>query len=145
MGEATYYLKARFNSAGELSSKMGEIKDFFEQGCNAEDYWQTNRDKKPSEFWPTFKQEFPLIVEYLGDKFVGGDCNNDLAGVLNFGSEEDVDHALRHEGAILYYSAYTWHFANWDKIANFLEKYFGAVATNWLSDEHLNPFDCLAI
>jgi hypothetical protein len=144
MGEATYYMKARFVVLNE--EKKEEIKKFFIEGSRAEDFWQDNRGKEPSWFWKEFSEKFPEVTDYLlSQDGIGNDCNNSLAGLLDFGDEDTIDSQMEFEGNIMRYSAYVWHFANWDPLCGFLIKRFGASICDWLSDEYVNYFDLLQV
>lgn len=145
MGEACYYLKGD-NCSEEA---FENIKLLFIEGSEAEYWWQDHRkmenEGKRNEFWSEFEMKFPMIAKYL--KFAnlfGNDCNNDLAGKIDFGSEEDVEDAmyLTDDGEIGY-SAMVWHFAEWDHISDFLESEFGLKNVRWINEEDANMFDLL--
>jgi len=148
MGEAIYYLKAD-NCTEEA---LENIKKFIIEASEAQDYWQDNREMEiagnRSEFWIGFGEKFPLTSKYLkqtkdGDTMLyGGDCNNDLAGYLDFGDNENADN-LELCDENLRYHACVWHFANWNGFANFLKSEFGLKKVRWISDEYMNPFDVL--
>jgi hypothetical protein len=85
-------------------------------------------------------------------KKFGGDFNNELAGFLNFGCEDDIENLefvedyTDEDGTVvgeLKYSAMVWHFADWDGFAHFLHREFGLKNVRWVSDEDVNPFDAL--
>ena len=134
MGECNYSIVARFR--GRLSDKKKQaIKKFFTEGIQAEEYWQKNRGETPDKFWPGFR--FPVVSEYLRTcaqiNVISGDCNNSLAGLLDFGSEEDLEH-LSLEGKQLAYEPLVWHMANWGPLADFMKLKFGA-ETVWIGSE----------
>jgi hypothetical protein len=146
MGTATYYLKAN-NGTPE---KMKQIRKFFLEGCKAEEYWQTNRDHiddgKRVSFWMPFKKQFPTVSKYLAFiKRLDGDCNNELAGVLDFGCKEDIQEnfAFNAEREEIWYYAEVWHFADWDVLIRFLENEYGLKNVRWISDGYIEPFDLL--
>lgn len=157
MGEATYYVKARFKDQAAAEAALPGIKRFLSEGIEAQDWWQRNRgmehDGQRAAFWDQFKAKFPMVVKYLesfhagcggGEHcLVGGDCNNDLAGFLDFGGCEDDLDAVEVHGDELVYSATVWHFARWDPFVAFLESKFGATETGWVSDEYLDPYDSI--
>lgn len=77
------------------------------------------------------------------------DSNNGLSGCLDFGSADgengnDIDNLDRH-GDQVWYWAYVWHLCSWDPFVRYLETHFGAVKTDWESDEHLDPFDAVHV
>ena len=150
IGEAVYYLKAD-NCTKEA---LENIRKFILEACEAQDYWQDNRDMevagKRKEFWSEFKKKFPMTSKYLKQtkslddkKLYGGDCNNDLAGYLDFGDKEDTEYNLELHDECMLYNAMVWHFANWDGFADFLKSEFGLTKVRWISDEYMNPFDVL--
>lgn len=141
MGEARYYLKALFPE--DISEELEEqITEFIMEGQAANDWWQAHRGcPEPQRFWDRFTVKFPVVTEYLGD-LVGGDCNNELAGMLDFGNKNELED-IEIFGYELLYSCTCWHFASWNTFAAFLEQKFGAYRVNWLSDEYLDPYSCL--
>lgn len=151
MGEATYYLKAD-NCTEEA---LENIKKFIIEASEAQDYWQDHRDMeiagKREKFWLEFGEKFPLVSKYLkqtkdGDTMLyGGDCNNNLAGYMDFGNTDDgeLEDNLELHDEELRYNAYVWHFADWNGFANFLKSEFGLTKVRWISDEYMNPFDVL--
>jgi hypothetical protein len=144
MGTAGYYVK--MNNGNKET--MEKIRLFFLEGCEAEEYWQNNRDMnegKQVSFWMPFKKQFPTVSKYL--KFINlldKDCNNDLAGNLDFGSYQDIqdNFQLKDNGEIWYY-AEVWHFADWNVLIKFLEHEYGVTNARWISDEYIEPFDLL--
>jgi hypothetical protein len=145
MGEATYYLKARFKDAKAAEEALPKFAAFIKQGQEAEAWWgnhrKMEREGKRAEFWAEFKEKFPSVYEYLGD-LRDGDC--DLARALNFGWCENEEEPSREED-IIYFTDRVWHFADWGVLCAYLETKFGAVKTDWLSDEYHDPFDALEV
>jgi hypothetical protein len=158
MGECFYYLKAY----GCKKEEVEKIRNFILEGGEAEVWWQDHRDyerkvdpeKTREVFWKEFDVKFPMVSKYL--KFIkkhGGDCDNNLAGLIDFGTDEDVedyfdfiDDYTDDDGIVygeLRYSANVWHFADWDGFAEFLQKEFGVKEVKWVSEEDMNPFDLL--
>jgi len=145
MGEATYYFKAKFSSVEKAEEAFPAVQAFLLEGAKAHDYWQDHRDMEKEhrvEFWTEFKAKFPIVTKYLNGH-VDGDCNNELAGQLDFGEPEDVENHLQVEGREIWYHATVWHFAVWGALASFLVTEFGALHMNHLSDEYIEPFDLL--
>lgn len=143
MGEATYYMKARFASDKIARGKLAFISKFILEGQRAYEFWQKHRHEDPIQFWPTFKENFPEVSKYLasGD-LLGGDVNNVLAGHLDFGGEDD--HATV-QGDIIKFAATCWHFAEWDLFTTYIIERFGAFDCKWVSDEYLDPFECIRL
>lgn len=103
-----------------------------------------------AEFWKAFCSKFPLVVEMLkGVRDPGHvkniwnekalvletDPGNALSGHINFGSEDDLNHALSCDKYVLRFEAEVWHMAEWDTLCKFLKKKFGAVKAGWISEE----------
>jgi len=141
MGEAIYYLKAHF--PGKITWELKQqLTAFVREGQAANEWWREHRGcPTPEAFWERFVEKFPTIAEYLGS-LVGGNCDNALAGVLDFGEEYDLD-ALEFDGTEFRYHCTCWHFASWNPFAAFLRSKFGAIRVNWMSDEYMDPFDAL--
>jgi hypothetical protein len=157
MGEATYYLKAQFESQAAAEAAVPGIKRLISEGIQAQDWWQNHRrmehEGKRAEFWSGFKEKFPLTTKYL-QSFQAGccggehillddDCNNGPAGFLDFGSDEEDLEAVNVQGNTVTYYALVWHFARWDPFLNFIASEHGAVKIGWVSDEYLEPFDSI--
>lgn len=150
MGEATYYLKARYETKEQCEAGVSAFAALIEQGKEAEDYWQSNRDKTPEEFWPEFIEKFPAVAYYLRvdvlgvESLEGQDMNNGLAGKLDFGAGGDDEPGTDGETLLTFYAT-VWHFAEWDGLAAWLRRKTDAKVVGWLSDEYLDPFDCLDV
>lgn len=152
MGEATYYAKIWFEriSKDELEQKVVQLKELLKEGSKAEDYWQHNRNKTPEQFWPKFKEEFPNVTRYLDMiNRVDADCNNALAGRLDFGDAEYGDLDNVHycfdspDNCFISYYATVWHFADWDPLFRWLQDELGGIDFSWVSDEYVDIFDCV--
>jgi hypothetical protein len=141
MGEATYTLEIQ----GIKKEDLPKIKKFILQGRKAEDYWQKHRDMELTgnrgAFWFEFKKKFPQVVEYLSQTgLVDGDCNNELAGRLDFNDCCDNMSLKLSEDGVLTYTATVWHFATWEYFVDYIMKKYGGTAGTWWSDEH-NYYD----
>ena len=136
MGEATYTLEIR----NIKKSDLPKIEAFIKQGRDAENYWQEHREMERSgnraAFWSEFKKKFPDIVEYLEPTgLVDGDCNNDLAGQIDFDDCNGEMNFVLFDDGVFQYSAMVWHFSNWDHFLNYLTKKYGGTNGKWWSDE----------
>ncbi len=144
MGECNYYLKARFKNRKALDAAVPKFEAFLKEADEAGDFWQKHRgDGNDKAFWDMFIPRFPLVTKYLG-KLVGGDSHNGLAGELSFGNEEGYL-AKDKKSPVLCYSEYTWHLASWNRLCDFLKSEFGAIKTNWISEEDIDPMDGLHV
>lgn len=140
MGMARYYMKVKFRNQKAAEAALPKIAEFVEEGKKAETYWQSHRGQAHKDtFWAGFTEQFPTVTEMISD-LVGGDHNNALAGAIDFGDEDDVPRM--GDGCVLY-TAYVWHFADWDRLGNFMVEKFNAEGAPWLSDEYMEPFDLL--
>ena len=162
MGEATYYLKARYESQEQAKAAVEKITTFRQQMDQAADFWQSQRHTEPEGFWPVFAATYPEVYAYLtkyatpsetlyGDvshPWVGSfDCNNSLAGLLDAGTLDDLESA-RVDGDDPYLVklyAMVWHFADWEPFAAWIEAETGAQIATWISDEYVDYFDCITI
>jgi hypothetical protein len=146
MGQANYYLKARFESPEKASDALPKIATFIVSGQKAETYWQSNRGRPSDQFWPQFDAEFPVVAEYLKSFGKhGGDCNNTLARYIDFGTEGEEEPEICMDSAVILFSACVWHFADWAPFCRFLGEKFGATAADWLSDEYADLFAALDV
>jgi hypothetical protein len=165
MGMAVYYLKARFPKGAlrkhfpEIQKLWREgppAADFWQEnrGKKPAEFWPKFVEKFPlvTEYLRTIaSRENPDAGSYRvsgvssrDEKFVkdpqphslvGLDCNNELAGTLNFGETGDFER-LEHDGVVLYFNAEVWHFADWEPLMAFLKNKWGATAAGYLSDEY---------
>ncbi len=140
MGEARYSLTAKFASAEELEAKKDAILAFFDEGAEAENFWQNCRGlarlespESPDKFWPAFTEKFPNVSMMIAD-LVGGDCNNALAGELDFPPIDD--RTFETDGNLLYVDGTVWHLCSWNRLCKFLKQHFGAKSATWESDEY---------
>lgn len=150
MGEATYYMKARFSSEEAAQAALPKLKAFIDEGLKAEEWWQDHRDWQredalgPAKFFEEFQTRFPQVYLYLKDQCGHDfkDCNNRLAGLLNFGDEEtdpyQEDDQIRFSGVV-------WHCADWTAYENWLRDVLGAVNAGWVSDEYIDPMDLIEV
>lgn len=145
MGEATFYCKIFFNTQQEAQAALPKIKKFITEGIEAEDFWQSRRndncdDNTRKIFWSDFEQKFPEISNYLRHaSYFGGDCNNRLAGLLDFGTPDEAEYVDIDDNAIRY-MAYVWHFADWEPWLDFVKKRYGAERFSWVNDEYVDDF-----
>lgn len=139
MGEATYYAKIQYNTEGEVKIIFPIVERFIAEGQKAHDFWQDHRNNYPT-FWAEFKQQFPMVYDYLKEiNMVDGDYNNLLAGQLDFG----VDETPEEHGDCIHFVATVWHFAEWDHWLKFIGRATNAIAIGYVSDENVNPMDAV--
>jgi len=148
MGEATYYLKARFESAEAAQQSLPKIKEFLEQMAKAENDWQTLRgqkDRSVSELFAQLKTKYPNVFELLElaklfEREGNGDISmNFLAGQLS-SPAGDTDWEIWRNGAVIGFHGTVWHYANWEPLVQAIKR-LGAQSANYVSDEYLNPYD----
>ena len=144
MGEAMYYCKLFYKTKWAAKDALPVVQDYFRQGAAAYEFWQTNRSQAPSKFWPEFEKQFPEVVRYLASaELRDGDCNNKLAGMLDFGSINDVESSFSLQGREIWYRAEVWHFANWGPMLMWICNHTEADSYGWVSDEYTEPFDLI--
>ena len=151
MGEATYYLKARFPEpiSDELLAK---INAFRQVGEDAYEYWQSDRDRSITDTFRHLSSTWPIIDRYFDVALPGyiitdKSSSNDFAGLLDFGRHEDNElfEIRTDDPCVLTFQAYVWHFADWDPLTEFLKSEFGAIAVNWVSDEYVDIGDLVQV
>lgn len=135
MGEAIYTLKATFPNAYAAEKGLKELTDALKDIQGAYVYWQNNRGKAPTEFWPEFKAAYPKATALLllADVVIGGDCNNELSGKMSC-TPWDGPLDIKKTGQLVTYSAEVWHFADWNPLAQYAVN-VGATFAKWRSDE----------
>lgn len=145
MGEATYYMKIRYDSPEKDAENHEKVKAFCLEGTRAEEWWQNHRSLSTQNFWPTFKNMFPNVYQMLEDSgHAEGDCNNALAGVIDFCTTEEEEWTLPSlHGSEIRWQATVWHFADWGHQAGYFTTHCGADSAEWISDEYMDPFDCI--
>ena len=144
MGMANYYLKARFPSDNAARAALPRIAAFIKEGQAAEPWCQDHRHVVAEQFWPDFDATFPAVTEYFKAAQCHGGHTEALAGVLNFGTDEEPSISCGDPGVVLF-SAYVWHFAQWEPFCDFLKSEYGATDTDWTSDEYADPYECLSV
>ena len=146
MGSATYYLKAEYPTGVDVQKICDEAKKFLLEAARLEDAWQASRlgSTSPSQRAAELKAAFPQVWEelHLDDIRIPEDDKgmNFLAGQLCINEELNIE----AEGDTIKLSDEVWHFADWDRIANYFMAH-GAIKVRWVSDEVLDvdPFDSL--
>ena len=73
-----------------------------------------------------------MVADYLSDK-AGGDCDQALLGLLEFGKEDTIE--IDHDGVFFKYKAEVWHGADWTPLGEFVKRKFGALGFAWIGDE----------
>ena len=143
MGEANYYLKARFESAEAAERALPQVLKLLQRTADCYAAWQGDRDGGAARF-----SAYKDVFKTLG--ITSKDWDNDLAGQLDSplvargdGTYENEEQ-LGTDGPVLMFSGEVWHFANWTGFERALLK-MGAIKVAWLSDEHMNPFDAITV
>jgi len=153
MGECNYYVKARFASSEAAKAAIQPLLELLEQGDSAYNYWQKSRSNPRNrvrqqppaagEFWATFRNEYPLIIGFLGDFADSLDWDNGLAGHLS--CMADCQTQIRSLGTCITQEhdeirlklASIWHCADLSMLeAYFIDK-LGAIAAGSISEEDL--------
>ena len=132
MGECYYYLKARFPKGSITKKKEKRIEEFFLQGDEAETWVWKQDGKKISQ--TEFNEKFPVIAEFL--KISGMEVSDNRA--LEFadcGGSEVMDRLTITDREVSFYSEVS-HMADWQPIADFLTKEFGASKVVWDVEEN---------
>lgn len=141
MGEATYYFKAVFNSIGDARNNFDKIREYLRQNEECYNEWQEKRHtKQPTKTLNNLKTKYPLVFSVL--KIEKATQNmNELAGNL-IEITEGYNEGLELKQNEIRFSGETWHLADWQPLENFCLS-LGAIKTNQVSDEYLDPWSTL--
>jgi len=144
MGEARFYLKAKFPAQKEAHQAKEIAELLFKDMISFGDDWQKIRNdhaKSPGERHKILLKKHRLVKELLDlPSPQENDWNmNYLAGECEM--TEDYEMTLGKDN-IIYLSALVWHLGSWDNLCRVFEK-LGAVATGWVSDEHADYWMCV--
>ena len=155
MGEATYYLRARFPSPSEAKRVSEELRKALGRLLELNQRWQSLRQEHHlscAERRRRLRKEFPDLKEMVPWAEIEEQCRaikrgdrpmNCCAGPL-----PDIEHdpfvGISESGDEILLSDVVWHFTSWDGLAAWLRSR-GATACNWLSDEQASLFDCIKL
>lgn len=141
MGEATYYLIAKFETEEEAELAEARARVVFDDLVEFENDWQKIRgdsERPVKERHGELLKEHPLVAKFIKlPDIVETDPNmNYLAGKC----EMNEYYVMHRNGTAIYLSCTVWHIATWDNIENFFFQ-LGAEEAGWLSDEYIDPFE----
>jgi len=139
MGEAIYYMKAKWPSAKAANEVAPKVEEFLIRMAEAENRWQETRNGG-TEAEASRRVEFPdvysaLHLEIPTKGIFAGDYSNYCAGILSSPYGKDC-YDFEVEGDEIRFCGEVWHFADWGPLANALKETFGAISAGWLSDEY---------
>lgn len=148
MGEAIYYLKARWASKEDAEDAEASVEHFLQRMAYCEDAWQDSRgggEKAGLRLRADYRDVFDLLQIPLPEAGPHGavDWSNYLAGELD-SPFIDPDHVHEWEGAELRLSGEVWHSADWTHLADALKR-LGAKKVVWRSEADMNPFEALNV
>jgi hypothetical protein len=152
MGQATYYLKARFHSAEDAEAARLRLVELLAEGEKAYRYWRSvlapyGEDPKwrpisAERFWNTFRANYPLACRYL----------RHLAGRPDWQSELEYWMDCLHDprtGRIASLSRVAdtlflrlndiWHCTQLDLLERYCREDLGAIGVGWRSDGDFDP------
>jgi hypothetical protein len=153
MGECAYYLKAEFLTEKDAKAVEKKLDDFFAEARDAYEFWQSNRGlgdtsvvntdgkavakktvKMTDElFFQQYAKKFPLMMEYVTAN--GFKTREALSSHVDFGQDENNE-VVRVDNVIGWGNASVWHFADWQPLADFIKKKFGALKVVWDTEEN---------
>jgi len=148
MGEAIYYLIARFATAEQAQETLPKVEAFLEELWRCQELWYKVRGQKYLKAADRkIRQAFPNVFERLNiaEPKKGTDLMhlNYLAGVLDAPDvSENGDGEVWCNGDSIGFHGEVWHMADWNHLAKAM-KAFGAKQVEWLSDEAFDPYDAL--
>jgi hypothetical protein len=148
MGEANYYLKARFQSDQQAEAARPRLAELLAEGEKAYRYWQDSRSffspdpkwQPPSVemFWKTFWARYPLVCRYLRRLAGTLDWNNGLAGWLGClvdpRNERRVS-LFRVADTLFLRLNSIWHGTQMDLLERYCREDLGALGAGSVSDE----------
>jgi len=145
VGEATFYLKARFGSEDEAKLAVKIAKYVLDDLAEFHDDWQRIRSETEIPVKGRdriLKEKHPLVAKLieLPEPRSNDVCMNYLAGRC----EMHKGYELYNNGEWIYLSCICWHLASWDNIEKLFIK-LGAIEVGWISDEDFNPFDAVPV
>jgi hypothetical protein len=143
MGEATFYLLAKFESIEDAKFAEDFARIVLEELSNFQDEWQKirkNEQISPIERHKILLKKFPLVKKYIRlPKPPKEDLPmNYLAGACEITNHFD----LYSQGKLVKLSDYVWHLASWNNISEFFYR-LGARKVIWESDEYVDIFELL--
>jgi hypothetical protein len=148
MGEATYYMKARFESAEAAQQALPRIKEFLEQMAKAESDWEKSfapDNRTVGERFEELRTKYSSVFELLKlDKVFERKGKSDtsmnfLAGQLS-SPVRDPQWKIWRDGDDIVFHGTVWHYADWEPMARAIEQ-LGADYAFYISDEYENPLD----
>ena len=128
MGEATYYLKAYCDSDEHAEMVAEQLKLLFAEMDQI--YCLNWRDAKLAA--EELRKQYPHAADFLAT----------VDTMCRFPDVCFAEGTLDVGGSILYYYSLVSHLADWDPLAEYMQKKWGC-KVNWISDEYINPFDLL--
>jgi hypothetical protein len=158
MGECNYYLKARFETAEQAKAAVSRLVALLAEGERAYDYWQGARTREDpprceelptaEEFWAIFREQFPLVCEYLGPLDGAEDWDDRLVGQLGTLVDPQRDRlgdpssslVCRGDALFLRLNG-IWHFSEMTLLELFCQHDLGAVAVGSISEEQIEMDD----
>lgn len=144
MGEATYYMKARFPS--EETAQQAAVKTiaFFQRVNLCADEWQKVRHGGEAAD-KALREKYPDVFAglKLGPPKEYDAAMNYLAGQLD--APPDPEECVSVDGDEIRFWGTVWHFADWDGFVMWLKEECGAEVAAYVSDEYLDPFDSITL
>jgi len=136
MGEAVYYMRARFKDAETAIAVEPVVRTFLERMAEAENAWQNSRSGGV-EADQALRAKYLDVFEMLGISQMpesDAQSRNYLAGILD-SPANDPSWDLQVSSDEIQFFGEVWHFADWAGLARALGK-MGAIQTGWISEEY---------
>lgn len=141
MGEAMYYMKAKWPSEELAKEALPKVRALLERMADAEEAWQAERPPVQAKaaadasLWARYGDLFEALSISMLEPGADLRALDYLAGHL-CSPASDPDWKIEQNGSYIMFHGTVWHFANWDGIGKTLKK-LGAIAWDWLSDESI--------
>jgi len=153
MGEATYYLKARFASAEDAERVFEDFKTALARLYDLNERWQAMRDKRElacAQRRVLLSREFRDLEGMVPWGAIDEHCRSFASGDAPMnccaGEMPDIggDPQVEVNGDEIWLSDMVWHSTSWDGVAHWLRQR-GATGVGWISDEYTSPWDAVAL
>ncbi len=148
MGEATFYLKAKFKSEREAELAVKVAKPVLDDLAAFHEDWQTIRyhnNIPVNERHELLLKKHPLVAKFVELPEPEPEPEDDDDVNMNYLAGKCEMHGyyeIYSDGEWVRLSCECWHLATWDNIEKFFAE-IGAVEVGWISDEHIDPFDAI--
>lgn len=149
MGECTYYLAGRFESAEQAEATKPQLAAICKTLAEFQTAWQHIRGETETrtcaERREILKKQFPTLATMIDAvpcttmQQYGRDDEsmNCLAGAIP--DMNDDPEVWTEDTELRMYCDNVWHLGSWDALANWLRALPGCTEAGWISEEDIDP------